>query len=45
MMPGILNTCSVGVLLQDQVTGSVQELGRSFSDIFKPAAAPPELTL
>jgi hypothetical protein len=34
MMPGSLNTCGVGVLLQDQVSGSVQELGHSFSGHF-----------
>jgi hypothetical protein len=31
MMPGSINTCGPAVLLQDQVTGSLQELGRSFA--------------
>ena len=35
MMPGILNTCGSAVLLQDQVSGSVQELGRTFSGHFQ----------
>ena len=34
MMPGIYNSCGIGVMLQDESTGTVAELGHSFAGHF-----------
>lgn len=39
MMPGTVNTCGFGVLLQEQTSGVVEELGHSFSGHSAPGAA------
>lgn len=40
MMPGSLNSCGNTTLLQDQTSGSVQELGHSLSGHFETGVAP-----
>ena len=40
MMPGTFNSCGSSVLLQDQVSGNVQELGHSFSGHFQIGKSP-----